>query len=182
MSGAEGVPGWRRPPVGDRARRWEPGTVGRFGGEMGVHRRGPAALRDVVAVVVVVCPCRVRGGTGVFEEFHQGASLPARERGCGVRSRQNLVRHAAYAASFVRAAERFLDTTDAAGNIRCFSRVREIPCLCQWRLQWEWNQHATGNEQQTLRVRVGHVKPMCEAQGGNPNKARIFEQDELSET
>ena len=72
VSGAEGVPGWRRPPVGDRARRWEPGTVGRFGGEMGVHRRGPAALRDVVAVVVVVCPCRVRGGTGVFEEFHQG--------------------------------------------------------------------------------------------------------------
>ena len=43
--------------------------------------------------------------------------LPARERGCGVRSRQHLVRHAAYAASFVRAAERFLDTTDAAGNI-----------------------------------------------------------------
>ena len=36
---------------------------------------------------------------------------------CGVRSRQHLVRHAAYAASFVRAAERFLDTTDAAGNI-----------------------------------------------------------------
>ena len=39
--------------------------------------------------------------------------LPARERGCGVRSRQRLVRHAAYAASFVRAAERFLDTTYA---------------------------------------------------------------------
>ena len=75
MSGAEGVPGWRRPPVGDRARRWEPGTVGRFGGEMGVHRRGPAALRDVVAVVVVVCPCRVRGGTGVFEEFDQGRQV-----------------------------------------------------------------------------------------------------------
>ena len=73
VSGAEGVPGWRRPPVGDRARRWEPGTVGRFGGEMGVHRRGPAALRDFVAVVVVVCPCRVRGGAGVFEEFDQGS-------------------------------------------------------------------------------------------------------------
>ena len=43
--------------------------------------------------------------------------LPARERGCSMRSRQNLVRHAAYAASFVRAAERFLDTTDAAGNV-----------------------------------------------------------------
>ena len=44
---------------------------GSVGLVVGVHRRGPAALRDVVTVVVVVCPCRVREGTGVFEEFHQ---------------------------------------------------------------------------------------------------------------
>ena len=42
--------------------------------------------------------------------------LPARERGCSMRSRR-LLAPIAYAASFVRAAERFPDSTDAAGTV-----------------------------------------------------------------